>query len=96
LHIYLNQYDATTTDLADMFTETPDFSPYIALPVDSRMFDPDKAYDPIDEEFDWTAMEESPILDHPDYLKKDSEEQDLQRRDKEKYGSAYVCNYRKR
>jgi len=76
---YLNQYDATTTDLYDMFTETPDFSTYKAIPVDKRIFDPDKAYDPLDEKFDWSALKESPILDNPDYLKKDSEEQDLQR-----------------
>jgi hypothetical protein len=76
---YLNQYDAATTDLYDMFTETPDFSIYNAIPVDKRMFDPVKAYDPLDEEFDWPALQESPILDHPGYLKKDSEEQDIER-----------------
>ncbi len=81
---YLNHYDATATDLADLFTEQPDFTPYNAIPVDTGMFDPDKAYDPIDEEFDWSALQESPVLDHPDYLKKDSEEQDRRRMEEEK------------
>jgi YVTN family beta-propeller protein len=81
---YLNQYDATASDLADLFTEQPDFTPYNAIPVDARMFDPDKAYDPYDEEFDWSALGESPILDHPDYIKKDSEEQDRRRLEEEK------------
>jgi YVTN family beta-propeller protein len=76
---YLNQYDATTTDLSDMFTDTPDFSVYNAIPADKRIFDPEKAYDPLDVEFNWSALGESPILDHPDYLKKDSEVQDQRR-----------------
>jgi hypothetical protein len=29
----LNQYDAAATDLRDMFTSTPDFTPYNAQPV---------------------------------------------------------------
>ena len=40
---YLNQYDAAATDLSDMFSDTPDFTPYTALPPDLRIFDPDKA-----------------------------------------------------
>jgi DNA-binding beta-propeller fold protein YncE len=37
---YLNQYDAAATDLSDLFTATPDFTPYQALPSDTRIFDP--------------------------------------------------------
>ncbi len=81
---YLNQYDAAATDLADMFTEIPDIKPYYAIPVERKMFDPDKAYDPIDEKFDWTAIKDSPILDHPDYLKRDSKEQDIRRAEERK------------
>ncbi|MDN5214109.1 hypothetical protein QQ020_18680 [Fulvivirgaceae bacterium BMA12] len=81
---YLNQYDATASDMADMFTDQPDFAPYNALPVDIRMFDPVKAYDPLDEEFDWSALEESPELDNPQYLQKDSEEQDKRRKEEAK------------
>jgi len=73
---YLNQFDAAATDLADMFTDQPDITPYNALPVDTRMFDPQKAYDPLDEEFNWSALQESPVLDDPEYLKTDSRNQD--------------------
>jgi DNA-binding beta-propeller fold protein YncE len=43
---YLNQYDATAADLADCFTDQPDFSPYVALPSDTRIFDPAKVVEP--------------------------------------------------
>jgi YVTN family beta-propeller protein len=49
----LHLYDAAATDLGDLFTAEPDFTPYTALPVDARIFDPAKAGDP----------------DDPDYLK---------------------------
>jgi DNA-binding beta-propeller fold protein YncE len=39
---YLNQFDATATDLADFFTAEPDFTPYDALPSDTGIFDPTK------------------------------------------------------
>jgi hypothetical protein len=29
----LNQYDAAATDLSDMFSETPDFTPYDMTPI---------------------------------------------------------------
>lgn len=73
---YLNQYDATASDLSDMFTEEPDMTPYSAISVETQMFDPDKAYDPLDEEFNWESLADSPVLDHPEYLKQDSEIQD--------------------
>jgi YVTN family beta-propeller protein len=38
----LNQFDAATNDLSDMFTSHPDFTPYQALPSDLRIFDPAK------------------------------------------------------
>ncbi len=42
----LNQYDAAATDLSDMFTDQPDFTPYTALPSDTRVFDPAKVREP--------------------------------------------------
>jgi DNA-binding beta-propeller fold protein YncE len=42
----LNQYDAAASDLADMFADQPDFTPYEALPSDSRIFDPAKVVEP--------------------------------------------------
>lgn len=72
---YLNQYDAGATDLADMFTDKPDFTPYEAVPVDQRIFDPKKALDPLDENFDWAALNKGTKLDDPDDMVKDQKEQ---------------------
>ncbi len=58
----LNLFDATASDLADGFTEQPDFSPYEALPVDPRLFDPAKAREPLD-------PQPSPRLDDPAVLR---------------------------
>jgi hypothetical protein len=73
---YLNQYDASATDLAHMFTDKPDFTPYSALPVDVRVFDPQKALDPFDEKFDWKQLKKGPNMDDPDDMKRESKEQD--------------------
>ncbi len=67
---YLNQYDFGVTDMGDCFTSTPDFTPYNAVAVDPRIFDPQKAMTPLDEKFDWEAIKESPRLDDPDEIKK--------------------------
>jgi len=67
----LNQYDAGASDLSDSFTSEPDFTPYNALPVDKRIFDPEKALMPLDEKFDWKAVMESRELDDPEDMKRD-------------------------
>ncbi len=61
---YLNQYDAGATDLSDLFTNEPDFSPYQASPLDPRVFDTQKVLDPFHEAFDWKAVIQSPQLDN--------------------------------
>jgi len=71
---YLNQYDAGATDLSDMFTGTPDLTPYNALAPDIRIFDPQKALSPLDEKFDWNSLDKSPILDDPRKMVKDQKE----------------------
>lgn len=76
---YLNQYDAAANDLSDFFMDQPDYEPYHALSVDDKMFDPQKALDPFDTQFDWKAMEESPQLDQVEDMMKDSKEQDKDR-----------------
>jgi hypothetical protein len=76
---YLNQYDAGASDLADCFTDTPDFSPYVAVPVDPRVFDPQQALDPFDEEFDWKSLEESPVMDDKVDMIRESKERDEDR-----------------
>ena len=53
----------------DCFTGEPDFTPYNALSVDPRIFDPQITLDPLDEKFDWEGMELSPKLDDPDEIK---------------------------
>jgi hypothetical protein len=73
---YLNQYDAGASDLHDLFTDTPDFTPYNAIPVDPRIFDPAKALDPFDEKFDWKAVTESPDIDNVRDMLRDSKEMD--------------------
>lgn len=54
----LNLYDATASELADCFTTSPDFTPYQALPVDPRLFDPATAREPLD-------PQPSPRMDDP-------------------------------
>jgi hypothetical protein len=73
---YLNQYDAGANDLADLFTPAPDFTPYRALPADTRIFDPQKALDPFDARFNWKAVVESPVIDNPADMQRRSREED--------------------
>lgn len=73
---YLNQYDFGVNDLKDCFTDKPDFTPYNALPVDPRIFDPTKAMSPLDEKFDWKAFRDSPELDDPEDMKENAKKKD--------------------
>lgn len=73
---YLNQYDAGATDLSDIFTDTPDFSPYNALQSDLRIFDPQKALTPIDEKFDWKFFATSEELDRTETMQKRRDDDD--------------------
>ncbi len=84
---YLNQYDASATDLSDFFTNTPDYTPYNAVDVDPRVFNPQKALDPFDEQFDWKSLNESPEMDNEEDMLRESKEQDeyrLENREKTK------------
>ncbi len=84
---YLNQYDAGATDLADFFADVPDYAPYQAVLVDPRIFDPQKALDPFDEDFDWKALDEAPELDDMNDMIRESKERDefrIENREKEK------------
>ncbi|MBC8138430.1 MAG: bifunctional YncE family protein/alkaline phosphatase family protein, partial [Fibrella sp.] len=51
----LNMNDALANDFADCFTTKPDFTPYKVVPVDPRIFDPEKAKDPKDPEYKMAA-----------------------------------------
>jgi phospholipase C len=68
----LNQYDGFASDLADMFTMAPDnLEPYNALPVNQEIFDPQKAFDPYDVQFNWKAVNEVVPVDNQPYLDSD-------------------------
>jgi len=68
----LNQYDGCASDLSDMFTHDANNStPYKALPVNPLVFDRNKAVDPTDPNFDWTAAAEFVPMDHQPYLDSD-------------------------
>ncbi len=73
---YLNHYDYGATDLADLFTAEPDTSVYKALAINSLVFDPQKALDPFDEQFDWKAVLESPQLDDPVDFQAEADQRD--------------------
>lgn len=75
----LNQYDSWATDLSDLFTAAPNFTPYNAFEVDPRVFLPQDALDPFDEEFDWSALVEGPDLDDPAVLQQEAEAADKER-----------------
>ncbi len=81
---YLNQYDAGATDMSDIFTETPDFSPYNSVPSDARIFDPQKALTPIDEKFDWKFFSTSEELDRTETMQKRRDDDDKVERLKKK------------
>jgi YVTN family beta-propeller protein len=81
---YLNQYDAGATDLSDLLTQTPDFTPYNALSADAQIFDPAKALTPFDEKFDWKAFSESEELDRTETMQKRRAEDDKEQKMKKK------------
>lgn len=62
----LNLFDAVASDLADCFLPEPDFAPYTALPVDSRLFKPDLAREPLD-------PKPGPALDDPSFVRRQHE-----------------------
>ncbi|MCE5248797.1 hypothetical protein LLG96_01115 [bacterium] len=76
---FLNQYDAGANDLSDFFTPVPDFTAYTAVPVDRRIFDPEKALDPLDAEFDWKGFGDYPTIDDPAVMEKWSRQEDRKR-----------------
>ncbi|NNE36393.1 MAG: hypothetical protein HKN13_14245, partial [Rhodothermales bacterium] len=76
---YLNQYDAGATDLSDFFMSEPDVESYRAVAPDVRLFDPQLALDPLDEDFNWQALADTPGLDDVEVMQKWAEEEDAKR-----------------
>lgn len=62
----LNMFDALANDFADCFTSEPDFRPYQCLPVDPRIFDPEKAKDPKDPDYGAARRGPADVMDDPD------------------------------
>ena len=65
----------------NFLTYQPDYRPYRALSVDKRIFDPQKALDPYDKNFNWKALEESPEMDNVDDMIRQSKENDSLRQE---------------
>jgi DNA-binding beta-propeller fold protein YncE len=64
-----NMFDALATDLGDLFTSRPDFTPYKCVPSDPRVFDPEKTISPDDPSFDaLRKMAPEVRLDDPDFM----------------------------
>ena len=64
-----NLFDATATDLSEMFTSTPDFTPYKHTPADPRVFKPADTFDPSDPQFKRRRGEKPDIpLDDPRFI----------------------------
>lgn len=66
----LNQFDATTSDLLDMFSNEPDFRPYKAVAPDLRLFNPAKVPD-----ISLADPSASPRMDDPTFLQRQHEAQ---------------------
>lgn len=81
---YLNQYDATAADLSDLFTNKPDFTLYNAISSDLRLFNPQEALTPLNEKFNWKALEANGDMDHPKQMLEDSKELDKKLKEQKK------------
>ena len=69
----LNQYDAFASDLSDLFTAAAEnAAPYNAVAVNPEIFDPQKALDPFDKEFNWKAVANFVPMDDQNYLDTDA------------------------
>jgi hypothetical protein len=64
-----NLFDATATDLADMFDTKPDYTPYKYVPSDPRVFKPEATFDPTDAKFERRRKSGPAMkLDDPDFV----------------------------
>ena len=64
-----NLFDATATDLADMFTNTPNYDAYKYVTSDPRVFKPEETFDPTDPKFERRRREGPAVkMDDPDFV----------------------------
>lgn len=66
----LNMFDALANDLSDCFTAEPDYRPYQAVPVDRRIFNPEKAKDPKDPNYSQARKRPSIAMDDEEEVDK--------------------------
>ena len=77
-------FDAVATDLSDMFTNKPDFTPYTHVPADPRVFDPAKTMDPTDPKFLRRRGEKPQVrMDDPRFIEKMRRDGELRRNGEE-------------
>lgn len=80
-----NLFDAVATDLSDMFTDKPDFTPYRHVPADPRVFKPAETFDPTDPKFERRRGEAPQVrMDDPRFienLRRDGERLERRERD---------------
>ncbi len=74
----LNQYDAAASDLQNLFSATPDLTPYTAVPPDTRIFDPAKLVDPGLEAVRAGRVKQGEPLDDPARIRKQMQEREEQ------------------
>jgi DNA-binding beta-propeller fold protein YncE len=65
-----NLFDATATDLAELFTTKPNFTPYKHVPVDPRVFRPEATIDPSDPRYDKRRKEKTVKMDDPEVVER--------------------------
>lgn len=66
----LNLFDAVSNNFSDCFTATPDYTPYTAVPVDSRIFDWPGARDKKDP--DYQLARKMPTIERDTYDREES------------------------
>jgi YVTN family beta-propeller protein len=66
----LNMFDALANDFSDCFTTEPDYRPYTVVPVDPRIFDPEKAKDPKDPDYGQARKQRSIVMDDDEEMEK--------------------------
>ena len=76
----LNMFDALANDFSDCFTNTPDFRPYNYVKVDPRIFDPEKARDPNDPDYQIARRTQTVRRDDPD--DEEAKEEAMRKRNK--------------
>ncbi|GEO10600.1 bifunctional YncE family protein/alkaline phosphatase family protein [Segetibacter aerophilus] len=68
---YVNQYDATASNLQDFFTGKPNYTPYTLVMPSKEVFDPTNAMKRYNRDIDWRKIIKGPEMDDEDDQRKD-------------------------